>query len=515
MKNGNRTAINLACSFLVLGTSICINLFMSPYIVSKIGVEANGFITLANNFTTYLNLFILALNSMAARFISIEYNKQNYQKANLYYNSVFWGNLVLVLIFAPIMFWGIFNLQKWIDIPPELVSDVKGLFALVLLNFFLATAAPNWECGVFTTNRLDRQYIPNVITSLLKCALLYISLTLIVPKVWYVGLVTFIVGTINLCVNGYNTHALTPRLKIGFRKGKRTWSIDAIKQLLSAGIWNSITSAGWMLLNGLDLLIANLFINSTAMGLISLSKILYTLMTEFSNSINRVFVPSMVIDYATGDSKNLVANVKKWVKISSVLMVTPLAGIMVLSDDFFRLWVPRQDYMLLSRLSMLACAGSIFLCGSQVLFQLFTVTNRLKAYSVSVLASGVISSLVVFGILRINSDETFGMYVIVGTSTVVAVIRNLLFLIPLAARSLDQKATVFYPVNLMCITNAVVCIAVSSFVRSFFTINNWIEFIFIACLIAITNFVLSSIILLNKNEKRELLEKITGKLIKR
>lgn len=515
MRKGNHTAINLICSFLVLGTSICINLFMSPYIVSKIGVEANGFITLANNFTTYLNLFILALNSMAARFISIEYNKKNYQKANLYYNSVFWGNLVLVLIFAPIMFWGIFNLQKWIDIPPELVSDVKGLFVLVLLNFFLVTAAPNWECGVFTTNRLDRQYIPNVVTSLLKCVLLYILLTLLVPKVWYVGLVTFIIGIMNLCVNGYNTHVLTPELKIGFRKGKRTWSIGAVKQLLSAGIWNSITSAGWMLLNGLDLLIANLFINSTAMGLISLSKILYTLMTEFSNSINRVFVPSMVIDYATGDSKNLVTNVKKWVKISSVLMVTPLAGIMVLSDDFFRLWVPGQDYVLLSRLSMLACAGSVFLCGSHVLFQLFTVANRLKAYSIAVLTSGIVSSLVVFGVLKVNSNETFGMFVIVGTSTVVAIIRNLFFLIPLAAKSIGQKATVFYQVNFICIVNAIVCIMVSLLIRKLLFVNNWAQFIMVAIIISLVNFVLSTVVLLNKNEKRELIKRLLKKIATR
>ncbi len=62
-------------------------------------MEANGFVTLANNFVTYANLIVTALNSMAARFITVEYVKKNYKKANLYYNSVFWGNLIVVAVF--------------------------------------------------------------------------------------------------------------------------------------------------------------------------------------------------------------------------------------------------------------------------------------------------------------------------------------------------------------------------------------------------------------------------------
>ena len=85
-----KTMINVICSLFVLATNVLISFFLSPFIVKNIGVEANGFVTLANNFVTYAQLIVSALNSMAARFIAIAYVKKDYKKANLYYNSVFW-----------------------------------------------------------------------------------------------------------------------------------------------------------------------------------------------------------------------------------------------------------------------------------------------------------------------------------------------------------------------------------------------------------------------------------------
>ena len=86
MSSSKKTLINVVCSIMVLITNAVINLWLSPFIVTNIGVEANGFVTLANNFVTYAQLIVTALNSMAARFIAIEYVKKNYRRANLYYN---------------------------------------------------------------------------------------------------------------------------------------------------------------------------------------------------------------------------------------------------------------------------------------------------------------------------------------------------------------------------------------------------------------------------------------------
>ena len=113
-----------------------INFYLSPYIIENVGVAANGFVTLANNFVTYANLTVVALNAMAARFITIECTKGNYEKANIYYNSVFWGNLIIVaVLFLPSAFF-IVRIGHILDVPADILRDVQILFTFVFLNFY-------------------------------------------------------------------------------------------------------------------------------------------------------------------------------------------------------------------------------------------------------------------------------------------------------------------------------------------------------------------------------------------
>ena len=66
--NNARTAINILSSFGTTIFGLLISFFLSPYIVRTIGVEANGFVSLAANFTSYATLVVMALNNMAGRF---------------------------------------------------------------------------------------------------------------------------------------------------------------------------------------------------------------------------------------------------------------------------------------------------------------------------------------------------------------------------------------------------------------------------------------------------------------
>lgn len=301
MGNHSRSLINVVCSLLVLVTNMLISFWLSPFIIEHIGIEANGFVTLANNFFMYACLITGALNSMAARFITLESIKKDFRKANLYYNSVFWGNLIIVATLLFPATYLIVRLETLVDIPVDILADVKILFSFIILNFFINTGFPNWECGTYITNRLDRDYIPNMGISLLKCIIIILMMVVLVPKVWYVGFAATVATIILLIVRGINTHKLTPYLKIGLKKGERVYSWVAVKELVSSGIWNSISSVGQMLLSGLDLLICNIFLDATAMGVVALSKLLPSCVEQLSLSVRNAFSAEITINYAKGD----------------------------------------------------------------------------------------------------------------------------------------------------------------------------------------------------------------------
>ncbi len=506
-KNKN-TMINLVCSLGVLITNVLVSFFLSPFIVKNIGVEANGFITLANNFVTYADLIVMALNSMAARFITLEYVKKNYKKANLYYNSVFWGNLIIVAVLLLPASYFIARLQTFIDIPQNIVFDVKILFSFVFFNFFIQTGMPNWDCGVYVTNRLDRQYVPTMVTSVLRCVILLLMFTILQPHVWYVGAAASIVALIGLVVNWYNTAKLTPELKISFENGKPICSKSAIRELVGTGIWNSISNVGNLLLSGLDLIICNIFINSTAMGVVALSKTLPSYMQKFSSSITQVFAPELIINYAKGNKETLLRDINRAMKITSVLLVVPLVGIIVMSYDFYVLWVPTQDADLLSRLTIIACLGYAFTSGTQILYNVFQTVNKVKPNAIMMTLSGAVSTVLVFILLQTTN---LGIYAVVGCSTVVNCIRNMLYTVPYTAKYLGLKKTTFYPQVILCFVNTVVLSVIGTFVRQFFIIENWLDFLLVAVIIGTVCLIISLMVFLSKQERNIVFKKLMSK----
>lgn len=493
---------------MVMITNILIGFWLSPFVVENIGVEANGFVNLANNFVTYASLIVTALNSMAARFITIEYVKKDYYKANLYYNSVFWGNLIIVLVLLPPVLFLVGCLDKFVNIPPDLVFDVKLLFAFIFFNFFLQTGMPNWDCGAFISNRLDRRFIPSMFLAVLRCILLFSLMSLLEPKVWYVGAVSSIICILTLAVGWFNTTKLTPHLHIYLKRKKILCSWSAIKELVGSGIWNSISSIGSMLLSGLDLLIANLFIGPTEMGILSLGKMLPSYIQNLYNSIFNAFAPEIIINYASGDMDKMVHDLKRTMKIETAFLLIPLAGLIVLSKDFFKLWVPSQNAGLLAAVAILSSLEFVFTSGSRVLNCVFSTVNKVRPNSIMIILSGVISTITVFILLKTTN---LGILAIAGTSAIVLILKEQFYTIPFASKYLGVKPWQFYCQELQCFFTTIVLCAVGSVVRIILDVNSWIDFIFVAAIMGVLFVLINFFILLNKEERKLLMEKIKRK----
>lgn len=508
-KRSANTYINLISSVGVMVVNLFISFWLSPYIIRTIGVEAHGFVSLANNFVTYANLVVTALNAMAARFVTVAYVQQDYKRANVYYNSVFWGNLIIVAVLLIPAAVFVNQLEKIITVPVEIVTDVKILFSLVFLSFFIRTGAPNWDCGTYVTNRLDLSYVPNMFTAVLRCVLLVCMFSFWTPHVWYVSFTSFLIGLITLGIAGYWTHKLTPELQISLRKPICSWK--AVWELVGSGIWSSIAIAGNMLLTGLDLLVCNVFLGATAMGLLSLSKTLPGILIQLAESIRGVFGPEMTIQYAKGDTKSLIYSIRRAMKITSVVLTIPTAGLVVMSDLFYKLWVPSQNSQLLRTLTVLAILSYLVNSGVVALFNVFSATNHVRYNSVAMIVSGLVSVAVSVALIYLTEWD---LYVIASVSSIVTILKNLIFTIPVASKLLGLKWYTFYPQVGQSILSSAVIIGIGVLVRWIIPVGNWIMFFAAAAIIAILGLGANMLIVLNKEERVGLLEIIKRKLFR-
>ena len=72
-KENKKIGTTMSFGVIPVALSIGINFTLTPYITNSVGTEAYGFVSLAKSFTSYANIFMVALNSYAARYLSIAY----------------------------------------------------------------------------------------------------------------------------------------------------------------------------------------------------------------------------------------------------------------------------------------------------------------------------------------------------------------------------------------------------------------------------------------------------------
>lgn len=500
MKKEKQLAKNMAAQVVSFVLSVLISFFLASFVVGKIGTDVYGFVGLANNITSYMAIFTVAINGLANRYITISYVKDDIKSANMYFTSVTAANLIVILaVFIPVVIL-IARLEHIINIPSGFENDVKLLWAFVFLMFAMQLAFGRCEVAVFAKNRLDLTAMKTAESNILKIILLTVLYCTLRPRILYVGISAFICAGYIVVWNIHYMKKLTPELKFD----KKLVNFGAVGEILKNGIWNSAEHMSSLLFTGLDLLIANLFIGASGMGILSIAKTVPMHIMSFVAMIAGVFYPSMTVTYAKGDNDQFVSETSLALKICGAVCSVPLIGFVVFGKEFYGLWLPSLSAAELNEvqiLSVLTILPQIFSMYIYPLYQVNTLTCKLKAPAIVNIALGALNIVLVFVLLK-HTD--LGLYAIAGVSSILLALRILLFIPMYAAAKLGRRLFEFYPAILRGILLNAVLLAVFSVVRRIILPQTVISFISAAGICGILGYAVCICILFRKEERKSL-----------
>lgn len=499
--NNKRLMISLAATIVAFITNICIGFFLTPYIVNHVGSEAYGFVSLANNFTGYAQILTIAINSMAGRFITIAYHQKRYDDLNEYFTSVLYSNIIIgVVLLIPAVLCVQF-LERIINISSELITDVKFLFATIFITFFLTLLNSVYSTATFVSNRKDIEAKRNIESYVIKAMVMILLYFFFKPRVLYVGLAT--ISTVGYCLiaNIYYTKKLLPEVNVK----KKHFSKEKTYELIKSGIWNSISRLSAVLSEGLDLLITNLFIDSITMGVLAVAKMIPGIISTMIGTIGGVFAPNYTIAYAKNDRQELLRKIRQSVLILSAISNVCLVVLIAIGSDFFKLWVPNENAELLQALSIITIAGLSINGGLQCIFNIFTITNKIRANSIASILCSIVNIIVVFVLL--NTTE-LGVFAVAGVSTVTTILRNLLFSVPYAAHCIKIKYSVLYKQIFINLFVLVICSLMGIFAKHIFILDSWIKLFLYAASVALITMVINIVLSTDLKEKWYIINQI-------
>lgn len=475
---------------------MCVSFFFTPYLIRTVGTEAYGFFPLTNTLIGYTSIITAAIGSMAGRFIIMEFHGGSIEQAKTYYTTVIIANLALSVLFSIIGVITLFFLEDIINIPPYLRFDVKVLFSLTLLGLVVSLPMGLLRIGLTVKNVSHYSAYSNVTQNFVQVGIMLLLFWLFKPTIIYIGVAGFCSMLVGLLYGFYFKRRFLPEIKFSPRTH---FDIKSIWTLASSGIWNSFTQLSNVLLQGLDLLLANIFISALATGQYALAKAMPGLIYTVLNMFSGAFYPQFNILYAKKQHAELHHEINKSIRVMSAIMGIPIGLLIVYGYNFFSLWVPSQDASELSMLSMITLFPMIFGSSVNPVFGVFTITNRLKVPSLVLFLSGALQTLVVLLLLYFTS---LGVYAIAIVSGLQGGLRNFLFTPQYAAHCLGMPRYSLYKAILRGCVGMGVILIIGYLFKSIYNPQNWVELISMMAITGGVAFIFNLYTIFNSDDRR-------------
>ena len=118
-------------------------------------------------------------------------------------------------------------------------------------------------------------------------------------------------------------------------------------------------------------------------GNVSIAKTIPSLYTSVVALLSDSFYPEFLEYYSKGMKEELMKSIKKSINVLSAISGICLSMLIIYAKDFYYLWLPDNNAILLQRLTIIS-TGTVLISGCiYSLYSIFSLTNQVKKNSIA------------------------------------------------------------------------------------------------------------------------------------
>lgn len=473
--------------------NVLIGLWYTPYLIDHLGTASYGIIPLVTTLTSYMVIITSSLNAAVSRYLTITLTRSQYDRANEYFNTSFFGSIMLAGILAiPVTFLAL-NLGSMISIPKGQVQSTQLLFVLAAAAFLINTIRTPFGVSTYYMNRFDLRNLLNVTQRLVTISFVVMAFHLTGPAIWKVGIGLVIGTTAVLLGDLFYWKKLTPELHLRLSRFK----LSALRKITSIGGWISINEVGVILFLGIDLLVINKMFGAEPAGRYAAIMQWSILLRGMGGAISNIFGPTVVTLYAKKDTQAICQYLHRAIKCMGLLLALPVGLICGLAEPLLTVWLG-PTFSDLGALMMLMTFHLSFNLSFRPLFAVQKAMNRLKAPTFVVLLIGV-GNLGIAVLLA--GPMGWGLYGVAAAGAISLTVKNALFSSLYVAHILGQNIGIFLKkiVPFAAVTCGV--IVVCKLIAMRFNLADWFILFFVFSVISALYLLITYLVLLKPDEK--------------
>ena len=324
---------NVGSSWFSLGVNIVVGIFLSPFILHRLGDTAFGIWVLIFSVTGYYGLFDLGIRSSVIRYVST-YTATGDQEglAKLINTSLATYSGIGAVAMAVTLLCSLF-IDRLFRIPPEFLVTARWLFLMVG-----AAVALGFPTGVFggILEGLQRFYfvnLTNVVSTLLRAALIVLALT------HGRGLLTVAFITVALPILSSLVRAAIVVQVLPIRFGWRYVDLGSLREIANYSAVSFILMIAYKLRFKTDEIVIGTFLSVTAITYFSIGDRLLDYAAEVVSSLAQIFVPMSGQSHATGKTDRLRTILVAGNRACAFIILPIAATLIVLGKSVIAAWV--------------------------------------------------------------------------------------------------------------------------------------------------------------------------------
>ncbi|NMM97687.1 oligosaccharide flippase family protein [Bifidobacterium olomucense] len=461
-----RLVISMTATIIAFLVQLGVNFLLTPYIIATLGAEAYGFIPLVNNLIGYAGILTSALNAMAGRFIGVAYNRGDIAKANEYFSSVMIADMALAIAFAVPYALIVMFPQTVMNIPSNLVEDVRLTFLFCAIGMEFALVTSVYGGVYYISDRLDRNAVRNIEGNVLRVGVLLVLFCLWKPMLCFVAASMLALNLYQCVANVYYTRRLTPQLAVR----RSSFRMRAVRELVSSGVWNSVDSASYTLLIALDIFLANRFLGALVAGQYSIAKTMPQFMTNVASMLSSVFAPRVLRLYAQDRRDDMACSLDRAIRFMGLTLSLPCGFLIVYGTDFFRLWAPGEDAGWLQSMGVVSLLAMLLGSCGRPISNVYTAMNKVKVPSLMFLTCGVLNIVLVIPMLMWTD---WGIWSIIIVAAVLDTAKNMVALPLYASWCMEIPAKHVFSAEVRGLATLPIMLAVTVLCRAFIPARSW------------------------------------------
>ena len=236
----DRIAVNVFSNITFVIINSLFILFLTPYLIRKLGIELYGLIPLAISLIAYFNLLTMSVANSVNRYVTLNYHNGEYERSNTYFNSAFWSLLVLCLVLLGPAVLVAINFSELLTVPNGYENDVGLLFLLIISGALLTSISSPFMVGIFIKHRFDLDSLVKISSKLIQLLIIVILFEYVAVNIVDFGVSYFLVSVFSLAIYYFLSKNLTPELEIT----TSSFEFDALKEMSKMSMWGVLTQVG-------------------------------------------------------------------------------------------------------------------------------------------------------------------------------------------------------------------------------------------------------------------------------